>query len=96
MIYIFIIDVEKIEDGCEDMLDKAKDGLNDGKLITNNIFIIKFFFIAKDKFEEKCDEILHPGETKFEKYVRKTKEYFEDLKDSAVNNFNILKEKITN
>ena len=47
MINIFVIDVEKIEDGCENMLDKAKDGLNDGKLITNNIFIIKFFFYSK-------------------------------------------------
>lgn len=34
---------------------------------------------------------MHPGETKIEKYKRKTKEYFEDLKERALNNFEHIK-----
>ena len=44
-----------------------------------------------DDFDEKYENVVHPNETRFEKYKRKTKEFMEDLKDRAINNFEHLK-----
>ena len=46
---------------------------------------------AVDDFDEKYENVVHPNETRFEKYKRKTKEFMEDLKDRAINNFEHLK-----
>ena len=35
MLNIFIIGIEDIEGGCEDVLEKAKEDLSEGKLISN-------------------------------------------------------------
>ena len=37
---------------------------------------------------------MHPGETRMEKYKRKTKEYIEDLKERAINNFEHIKARL--
>ena len=34
---------------------------------------------------------MYPGETKTERYKRKVKEFFEDLKERTVNNFEYIK-----
>ena len=45
----------------------------------------------KDDFEEKYENKMYPGETKTERFKRKTKEFFEDLKERAINNFEHIK-----
>ena len=52
--------------------------------------------IVKDDFDEKYEKIVHPGETRMEKYVRKTKEYISDLKERAVNNYEHIKARFGN
>ena len=50
--------------------------------------------VLKEDFEEKYEKMIHPGETRMEKYKRKTKEYFEDLKERAINNFEHIKARL--
>ena len=45
----------------------------------------------KDDFDEKYEQIVHPGETKMERYMRLSKEFIEDLKERAVNNYEHIK-----
>ena len=42
-------------------------------------------------FEEKYENVVHPNETRMERYKRKTKEFFEDLKERAINNYEHIK-----
>ena len=48
----------------------------------------------EDDFEERYEKLISQGETRMERYQRKTKEYFEDLKERAVNNFDHIKARL--
>ena len=45
----------------------------------------------KDDFEEKYEKVVHAGESKFDRYKRKTHEFWDDLKERAINNIEHIK-----
>ena len=48
------------------------------------------------KIANKIDDLTHPGETKTEKFVRKTKNFANDVKDDIKDAFEDAKDKILN
>ena len=45
----------------------------------------------EDDFEKKYEQKIYTNETRMERYKRKTKELFDDIKESAMNNFEYIK-----
>ncbi len=45
--------------------------------------------------KDKVDDLMHPGETKTEKFIRKVGEGMEDAKDKIVDAYEDVKDKIT-
>ena len=49
-----------------------------------------------DDFDERYEKLISKGETRMERYERKTKEFFEDLKERAMNNLEHIKARFGN
>ena len=64
------------------ILIQAGNKLEKSKIIINKII---FWYIAGDKIADKIDDLTHPNETKTEKFMRKTGEFFEKTKNEIKN-----------
>ena len=69
----------------------VKNALDKNLILKQKVKLLLNIYIVADKF----DDLTHPGETKTEKVVRKTKEFVEDLADDAREAAENIKEKIT-
>ena len=69
----------------------VKNALDKNLILKQIVKLLLNIYIVADKF----DDLTHPGETKTEKVVRKTKEFVEDLADDAREAAENIKEKIT-
>ena len=69
----------------------VKNALDKNLILKQKVKLLLNIYIVADKF----DDLTHPGETKTEKVVRKTKEFVEDLAEDAKEAAENIKEKIT-
>ena len=69
----------------------VKNALDKNLILKQIVKLLLNIYIVADKF----DDLTHPGETKTEKVVRKTKEFVEDLAEDAKEAAENIKEKIT-
>ena len=69
----------------------VKNALDKNLILKQKVKLLLNIYIVADKF----DDLTHPGETKTEKVVRKTKEFVEDLAEDAREAAENIKEKIT-
>ena len=69
----------------------VKNALDKNLILKQKVKLLLNIYIVTDKF----DDLTHPGETKTEKVVRKTKEFVEDLAEDAKEAAENIKEKIT-
>ena len=69
----------------------VKNALVKNLILKQIVKLLLNIYIVADKF----DDLTHPGETKTEKVVRKTKEFVEDLAEDAKEAAENIKEKIT-
>ena len=69
----------------------VKNAWDKNLILKQKVKLLLNIYIVADKF----DDLTHPGETKTEKVVRKTKEFVEDLADDAREAAENIKEKIT-
>ena len=69
----------------------VKNALDKNLILKQIVKLLLNIYIVADKF----DDLTHPGETKTEKVVRKTKEFVEDLAEDARDAAENIKEKIT-
>ena len=69
----------------------VKNALDKNLILKQIVKLLLNIYIVADKF----DDLTHPGETKTEKVVRKTKEFVEDLAEDAREAAENIKEKIT-
>ena len=53
-------------------------------------------FIVGNKIADKFDDLTHPGETRTQKMIRKTKNYVEDVKEDIKEKYEDVKDKILN
>ena len=69
----------------------VKNALDKNLILKQIVKLLLNIYIVADKF----DDLTHPGETKTEKVVRKTKEFVEDLAEDAREAAENIKEKVT-
>ena len=69
----------------------VKNALVKNLILKQIVKLLLNIYIVADKF----DDLTHPGETKTEKVVRKTKEFVEDLAEDAREAAENIKEKVT-
>ena len=69
----------------------VKNALDKNLILKQKVKLLLNIYIVADKF----DDLTHPGETKTEKVVRKTKEFVEDLAEDAREAAENIKEKVT-
>ena len=69
----------------------VKNALDKNLILKQKVKLLLNIYIVADKF----DDLTHPGETKTDKVVRKTKEFVEDLAEDAREAAENIKEKIT-
>ena len=69
----------------------VKNAWDKNLILKQKVKLLLNIYIVADKF----DDLTHPGETKTEKVVRKTKEFVEDLAEDAREAAENIKEKVT-
>ena len=69
----------------------VKNALDKNLILKQIVKLLLNIYIVADKL----DDLTHPGETKTEKVVRKTKEFVEDLAEDAREAAENIKEKVT-
>ena len=69
----------------------VKNAWDKNLILKQIVKLLLNIYIVADKF----DDLTHPGETKTEKVVRKTKEFVEDLAEDAREAAENIKEKVT-
>ena len=55
-----------------------------------------YFIIVGNKISDKFDDLTHPGETRTQKFIRKSKKYAEEVKEDIHDAYDNIKDKYFN
>ena len=64
-------------------------------LYRNNNCLLSFIIVG-NKISDKFDDLTHPGETRMQKFIRKSKKYAEEVKEDIHDTYGNIKDKYFN